>query len=318
MRALRRFLITITAFLALVPAYSLEAKSKVFKANNVVVLVIDGPRQSEMWGDPARRHIPHLSKELAPKGTLMPGFRNNGPTYTAAGHTALCTGFYEEIDNSGNQLPSHASMFQHFLKATGLPKEKVWVITSKDKLAVLGDTAELGWHWLYTPSVWSGAGGKGPGAGYAEDSETMATVKAVLGRHHPRLVLINLKQPDANGHGGKWERYLQALHESDAYAGELWKFLQADPHYRNHTAYFVTHDHGRHLDGVADGFVNHGDDCEGCRRVALLVLGPDFKKGAIIKAGGEQIDLPVTIAAILGFKMPDCKGRVLTELFASF
>ena len=206
-------------------------------------------------------------------------------------------------------------MFQHFLKATGLPREKAWVITSKDKLAILGDTSELGWHGLYIPSRWCGVDGKGPGAGYAEDSETMATVKDVLAKHHPRLMLINLKQPDANGHGGHWDQYLQALRQSDAYAAELWKFLQADPAYRGHTAYFITHDHGRHLDGVADGFVNHGCNCEGCRRTALLALGPDFKKGEVIKTGGEQIDLPVTVAAILGFEMPGLKGRVLKELF---
>jgi predicted AlkP superfamily pyrophosphatase or phosphodiesterase len=292
------------------------APQRTFKARNVVVLVIDGPRQSEMWDDPARTHIPHLAKELAPLGTLMTGFRNNGPTYTAAGHTTLCTGFYEEIENAlGKQLPSHAGIFQHFRRSAKLPKEQVWLITSKDKLAILGNTTEAGWQDLDTPATWSGKGGKGQGSGYAEDADTVAKVKEVIASHHPRLMLINLKQPDAAGHSGSWMKYFQAIQESDAAAAEIWQAIQADPAMKDRTDCFITHDHGRHLDSVFPGIRSHGDACEGCRRIALLALGPDIKKNRVLPRGGEQIDLPVTVGAILGFTLPGSKGRVLKELF---
>jgi hypothetical protein len=291
------------------------AQSSGFRATNVVIVVIDGPRQTEMWRDERRAHIPRLSGSLAPVGVLMPGFRNNGPTYTNAGHTALCTGIYEDIDNQGQQLPSHAGILQHFLRSSGLPASKAWLITSKDKLNILGDTVEPSWQGHYRPSVWSGKNGAGAGSGYAEDPETMAAAKRILAHDHPRLVFINLKEPDAAGHGGNWDAYLHALEASDAIAVELWNFLQADTFYRDKTAYFITHDHGRHLDGIADGFVSHGDGCEGCRGIALLAVGPDFKRGAVVAEGGEQIDVPVTVARILGFGLPDAKGRVLKELF---
>ena len=292
----------------------LASAARTFQATSVVILVIDGPRQSELWGDPSRANIPHLDRELRPLGVLLPGFRNNGPTYTTSGHTAIATGIYEDLDNTvGSQLPSHAGLFQHFLEASGLPAEKAWVITSKDKLAILGDTAQPGWQGRHQPQRWCGAGGTGPG--YADDAETMRKVKQVLATWHPRLMLINLKQPDAAGHAGVWTEYLAALRASDAHAAELWNALQADPQYRDRTAFFVTHDHGRHLDGIADGFRNHGDGCPGCRAVALLALGPDFRAGTVVPAGGELVDLPVTVAAILGFPLPDARGRVLTELF---
>jgi len=140
-------------------------------------------------------------------------------------------------------------------------------------------------------------------------------VKAVLGLHHPNLLLINLKQPDAAGHTGVWADYLQGIEASDATAANLWKTLQADPVYRGRTALFVVHDHGRHLDGVADGFVGHGDGCAGCRQVALLALGPEFRQGRAVLTGGELIDLPVTVAALLDFQLPGTQGRKLTELF---
>jgi hypothetical protein len=316
MRPLKRIVTALLAVLGLSGLLSCHvASGRTYQAANVVILVIDGPRQSEMWGDPARTHIPHLSTELAPLGVLLSGFRNNGPTYTNSGHAAITTGYYQEIENAnGTQLPDHAGIFQYFLRSSGLSKEKAWVVTSKDKLAILGDTTEAGWQGTYSPSLWCGINGGGQGSGYAEDADTVAKVKAILSVQHPRLMLINLKQPDAAGHAGVWGDYLAALEASDAYAAEIWKALQADPVYANRTAFFITHDHGRHLDGVADGFVNHGDSCEGCRRVALLALGPDFRGGRVVASGGELIDLPVTVADILGFSLPGPGGRVLTEL----
>lgn len=288
-----------------------------FKSKNVVVLVIDGPRQSEMWEDSSRKYIPQLSSKLAPQGTLLSSFRNNGPTYTNAGHTALCTGIYEEMENSkGRQLPSRPGIFQHFLKASRLPKSKAWVITTKDKLHILSDTSDSAWSGRHMPSTWCGHGGKGIGSGYGKDDATMAAAKEILTRDQPRLVLINLKEPDSGGHGGNWEKYLEGLRASDAYAAELWEHLQGDAYYRDATALFITHDHGRHLDGVKNGFIDHGCDCEGCRKISLLALGPDFKKGTVIDGAAEQIDLPLTVAAMLGFEMPGLKGRELKELYA--
>jgi hypothetical protein len=308
-------LLALLGLLPLLACRAGTASGRSYAATNVVILVLDGPRQSEMWGDPARSHIPHLNADLAPMGTLLAGFRSNGPTYTNSGHAAITTGFYQEIENAGGtQLPDHAGVFQHFLRASGLPREKAWVITSKDKLAILGDTVETGWQGQDSPSLWCGLNGGGLGSGYAEDADTVSKVTSILALHHPRLLLVNLKQPDAAGHAGIFGGYLAALAASDAHALEIWNALQADPVYADRTAFFVTHDHGRHLDGIADGFIGHGDGCQGCRQVALLALGPDFQAGRVVASGGELIDLPVTVADILGFPLPGARGRVLTEL----
>ncbi len=287
-----------------------------YQAKNVIVLILDGPRESETWRDPKRAHIPHLNKELAPQGTLLIDFKANGPTYTSSGHTALCTGIYEDLENSkGSELPTHPSMFQAFRRASGLGANKAWVIVTKDKLAILGDTRDKAWQGKYKPKVWAGFKGKGLGSGYGEDPDTVAAVKEILTRDHPRLVLINLKHPDSGGHTGVWKNYIDGLEASDAYAAELWATVQADPFYRDKTAFIITHDHGRHLDGISTGFKDHGDACAGCRAISLLALGPDFKKGVEIESVGEQVDLPPTIGAILGFDIPWAKGRVLTEIF---
>ncbi len=288
-----------------------------YKARNAIVLVLDGPRQSEMWAQPGRPLIPRMDGELRPQGVLLTGFRNNGPTYTNAGHAALCTGVYEELENTqGSQLPSRPGIFQRFLQASGLPASQAWVIASKDKLGILGDSADAAFQGRWRPTLWVGRQGRGLGSGYGDDADTRAAALRILAEQRPRLVLINLKQPDAAGHKGDWDAYQQGIRDGDAFAAELWARLQADPHYQGRTALFVTHDHGRHLDGHKDGFVSHGDACEGCRRIALLALGPDFKRGVTFDGPAEQVDLPVTLARLLGFPLPQAEGRFLQELFA--
>jgi hypothetical protein len=71
------------------------------------------------------------------------------------------------------------------------------------------------------------------------------------------------------------------------------------------------------LDGVKDGFISHGDNCEGCRRINCFAYGPDFKKGVIMNTPRELVDIPATIAELLGFKMERCEGQVMTELFSN-
>ena len=285
---------------------------KTYQATNVVILVLDGPRQSEMYEDSTRANIPRLS-ELAGSGTLLSGVQNAHHTYTMAGHTAILTGAYQEYLNlSGNQHPDHAGIFQHFLSSSGLDKKQAWIVSSKDTLALLGDTQDAAWRGRCQPSLWCGRDGEGTENG--TDSATVAKAEAILSSDHPRLMLLSLRQPDSAAHAGVWEDYLAALKASDAYAAEIWNALQADSFYAGRTALFIAHDHGRHLDGVLNGFVSHGDDCAGCRHVALLALGPDFKAGSEIASGGELIDVAPTVAELLGFDLPDAQGRLLGEL----
>ncbi len=288
------------------------------KTRNVVILVIDGPRLSETWADPARALIPRMATELAPQGVLYTDFRNDGMTATEPGHTAMVTGVYEVKDNRGKELPKNENIFQRFRAAWDLPASAAWVITSKDKLWTLSDTSQAQWAGRWRPNTdcgKDGLGGPGKRVGYRSDAETFANLKAVLTRDRPRLVLVNLLGPDSTGHQNDWDGYRKAIRACDGMAAELWNLLQADPAYRDSTALLITNDHGRHLDGVANGFVDHGCDCEGCRSISCLALGPDFKRGA---AGGRRrglIDLAATTAAILGFPLPAGKGEVMTELF---
>lgn len=274
--------------------------------------MIDGPRYTETWGEPTRQYIPQQNKVMLPQGVLYTQFKNNGPTYTNAGHSAITTGFYQPINNSGKELPRNPSLFQRYI-ATGKPKTDAWVIASKDKLEILIDTLNPEWSGKHLAS--SICGTSGNGSQYCEDSVTWERIMKLLPEHKPHVVLINFKEPDASGHAKKWESYLQGIRDTDAYAAKLWAWIQSHPDFKDQTALFITNDHGRHIDGRLDGYISHGDECSGCRHISLLALGPDFKKGKELDTPAGQIDIAVTAAEILGLKIEGSSGRVLTELF---
>ena len=282
---------------------------------NVIVVIMDGARYSETWGDSTYAHIPNMGINLANESVVISNFYNNGVTNTVPGHTAITTSFYQEITNDGTQTPDNPSLFQYWVKEIDQDPTNAWVITSKDKLQVLANCEDEDYKGKFIPSNNCGVDGGGVGSGYRNDSLTFNVVKSVIEDHHPNLMLINFKEPDASGHTGNWENYLAGIESVDNYIYELWNIIQSDEIYKDKTTLIVTNDHGRHLDGVSNGFKSHGDDCEGCRHIMFFAIGPDFKAGETSDSSAEQVDIPKTVAELLGFDFPGGEGRVMSELF---
>jgi hypothetical protein len=79
----------------------------------------------------------------------------------------------------------------------------------------------------------------------------------------------------------------------------------------------VTNDHGRHLDGVQNGFVSHGDGCWGCRHIMFLGLGAGVPKGAHTSVRRTIADITPTIGSVLGFPTPYATGKSMIEILTS-
>jgi membrane-anchored protein YejM (alkaline phosphatase superfamily) len=282
-----------------------------YKTQNVIIILIDGPRYSETWGDTLHQYIPGL-EAISKQGVICTNFYNDSVTFTVNGHTAISTGFYQGIDNSGLQYPNHVGLFQSYLKTKKVVPSNVWIISSKDKIEVLGNCTDPDYSGKYTPS--HDCGVNGLHTGYREDSVTYLNALRVLSKDHPHLAFIGFKEPDSKGHQNDWPGYLNGLILSDSYTYKIWQFLQNDPTYKDNTTVFITNDHGRHLDGVADGFVSHGDDCEGCKHIMLLATGPDFKRNAVVTKHYGLVDINATVAELLGLKTEGA-GVVMKELF---
>lgn len=290
-----------------------EEQKKLYLTKNVIVIVIDGARYTETWGDTSHTHIPYLSNQLSKSGIINTDFYNNGPTYTIPGHVGISTGNYQEIDNSGAELPDYPSYFQCWTASNYRAGEGSWIIASKDKIEVLRDCKQEEYRNKYNPATSCGISGLG--SGYRHDSVTYRKIKEILTEHHPNLVLINLREPDYSAHRGNWNNYVAAIKNSDEYAYKIWQFIQQDLYYQGTTTVFITNDHGRHSDGVADGFVSHGDDCKGCRHVMFYASGPDFKNNLVINRERELVDISATISELLGFDLEHGTGEVMYELF---
>ena len=299
--------------LVLIFGTTLAQDKSQYKTKNVIILVMDGPRYSETWGDTSHQYIPHMANDMAQHGIISTKFFNQGPTYTTAGHTAITTGNYQRIANNGKQYPSKPSIFQYYRKLKEKPSNAAYVITSKDKLAILTDCKKRKWRGDYRPA--QSCGKDGLFSGYRRDNETYEEVINILGKDKPSLVIVNFRQPDAWGHAANWEKYLASTKQTDEYIYKIFQFIRNSPNYKDNTTLFVTNDHGRHLDGHKDGFISHGDGCEGCRHINLFAYGPDFKRNLITNQERELIDIPVTVAKLLGFEMDCVKGEVMTELF---
>ncbi len=278
---------------------------------NIIILIIDGPRYSDTWEALGTPLIPYR-KQLLKSGFFCASFYNNGTTTTTPGHTAICTGVYQSINNSGSEIPMYPSFMQAWRKFSGKPAEKAWIVASKDKLAVLNNCKDTKWQNHYQPMTDCGINGLG--TGYRDDLTTLNKVQSILSTHEPNLMLINFKQPDAAGHTGDSLAYVQGIFDTDNYVNLLWNFIQSNAHYKNKTALIVTNDHGRHSAGHLDGFISHGDDCAGCRHIEFLALGPDFRKNYITTTAYQQIDIAPTIAYLLGFKMPLGNGKIMKEM----
>lgn len=283
-----------------------------FLAENVVILVIDGPRFSETFGAPNMEFIPNFRDSLLPQATFFDHFYNNGSTFTNAGHASITTGRYQKVENSGKEVPKYPSIFQYYMRDKKRNYNDAWIITSKGKLDILANSRYKGWENTHLARTWCGPSGEG--FGYGNDPYTMNVVDSVMRNFHPRLLLVNLLEVDVQGHAGNWGKYLEGIRSTDRQALELWKMIQSDPIYKDKTALFITNDHGRHCDGHKDGFRSHGGGCKCCRHISLTALGPDFYKGKIVNEDFEMIDITETAAQILDLQMPTSKGKFISPL----
>lgn len=273
----------------------------------VVVLIIDGLRYSEAFGDPFHSHIPRMWNDLRPQGTIYENFRNEGLTTTVPGHAAMLTGRWLDLENDGTEPPAIPTIFEDYRYWGEAPQNQVALIGGKLKLGALAYST----HPTYGPAY-----GAYNGAHTMSDEATYDSLLTVLGTQKPRLTMVSFSDVDRKGHAGDWFDYLAQIEVADELVWQTWNYLQSDPHYTDRTFLFVTTDHGRH-DDQNGGFTSHGCGCEGCRRLFFLALGPEVRRDYVVGANyiHTQRDLCEIIGDIVGFPTPYSHGAAMTEMF---
>ena len=104
-----------------------KAAGNLYKTENVIVVVIDGPRQSETWQSVDRKYIPIMANLLAPQGVIISEFYKLGVTFTVTDHVAICSGNYESLTNKSEQMTTESTVFHLGLNLSNTPKQTAWI-----------------------------------------------------------------------------------------------------------------------------------------------------------------------------------------------
>lgn len=128
------------------------------QTQNVVVVIIDGARYTETFGDPEHTYIPKMA-ELAQEGTIISEFYNDNYTYTSRAVPALWCGSWTDVtainyQGSDTQYTEDPSIFEYFRKQKNQPETKcIHELTYVSSLWLQSFHTDYGEdYWPYTMS----------------------------------------------------------------------------------------------------------------------------------------------------------------------
>jgi len=280
-----------------------------YAQENVVLVIIDGARYSETFGDNTREYIPSMDS-LAQHGTIVDSFYNDGITYTSRAIPALWCGTWTEVRDTTyygreTQYTLSPSIFEYIRHDLMLPANQCYYV-----LKYINSLWLPSFHEDYGPEYWPEFHSVG-----STDEDVRDEALSIMQSHHPRFTLVYLADVDHAGHSGNWDDYITAIETADAIVGDIWEFIQNDPVYADNTVMMVTNDHGRH-DDQHGGFSGHGDGCDGCRHIMMLAIGPGIREGIVENSEYRTTpDFAVTACEILDVNPSMSDGDVMQEIF---
>lgn len=152
--------------------------------------------------------------------------------------------------------------------------------------------------------------GPWPGEGdYRPDARTARVALRVLETARPRFLFVGLGDADEYAHRGDYAGYLDAVHASDAFLGQLVASLDRMGSRGRHTTVLLTTDHGR-----SRGFTDHGRRYPESGRVWLAAIGGHLTTHGLVTASERYTlsSIAPTVRALLG--LPVESGRPIREI----
>jgi len=308
----RGFLAVQLALLCIAIAAPQSVAQPGYKSANVIVAVMDGVRYSETFGEPNRALIPNLAA-LGKEGTLFTNCRIAGPgvSVTRQGHSTISTGTWQTVALAGARM-TMPTFFEYARSEFGWKESDCWVVFGKGLYSYARYSSFPTYGEKYKPSFVIGIGENK----LEQDTAVLDQVIQAMDKDKPKLMFVNFGYTDHIAHVGTWEEHQESIRHCDELFGKLWQKVQSTPGYKDTTTVFFTNDHGRHDDKTNmphNGFSAHGDQCNGCRHIMLLAIGPDTKRGAVVDREVQEIDICPTVGELLGFQTPLSDGKVVAD-----
>jgi len=119
----------------------------------IIVLFGGGTRSSETIDDLEHRYIPHLWKEMIPRGTLFTNMRVEGKVVHPNSTGSVLTGHWEYGDIDWSRPVAHPTMFEIYRKARGAPDTAAWAFVYASILAKTGESSAPGYGPEFAANV---------------------------------------------------------------------------------------------------------------------------------------------------------------------
>jgi hypothetical protein len=258
------------------------------------VLIIDGTRLEESFGDPAGWSdaaneatgdvMPAFRSRVLPSGTLvLPGY-NTGIPITAPAHCALLTGAQENFAHytnpggPGEYRPTFPTLYE-VLSSDHDEAEGALILGGNcEHLEALNhsvypgatDASGAEFDLTYDPAT---VDSDRPGASN-DDKYTLQQIRETLAAKKPELLVANLHTIDRAGHYGHYDddddphtpdvynpsAYADKVHFVDETLAQTWEWIQSDASgMKDTTMLVVMADHGRHRWGAEAAERSNGD-----------------------------------------------------------
>jgi hypothetical protein len=273
------------------------------------------------WSNP-RDLMPNLHRLVESDGVAV-GAPGRGATMVATGPQFISLPGYLEIfggkadptcDRNDCRVTPGRTILDDVAAASGPDAVAVvasWPNIARAASADVTDYAVTAGRRLVTRSVrqraddatgaWLDRGrtaGAWPGKGdYRPDAFTAAVALHYLESARPRFLFVGLGDADEYAHHDDYARYLESVHQADAFVGELASALGRMGARGRHTTILITADHGRALD-----FRDHGPQFPESGRVFLVAIGGDVRHRRADGAARRHTlsDVAPTVRALLG------------------
>jgi hypothetical protein len=137
------------------------------------------------------------------------------------------------------------------------------------------------------------------GGGERLDAGTFALAKAYMLANHPRVLYIDLGDPDDFAHAGDYGDYLDAAHDADAMFRDIWNILEQDDFYKGKTTMLIFPDHGR---GEGPQWTDHGEEVGPSGQTYFMAMGAGVPVRGEVHGDAHlyQEQYAQTIAKLLG------------------
>ena len=117
---------------------------------------------------------------------------------------------------------------------------------------------------------------KTPWDSVRSDGFTFRFAMEHLRSYRPDVLFLALGESDDWAHEKRYDRVLEAIHQSDAYLGRLWKWIESQKGYAGKTTLIITTDHGRGRTPFT--WQSHNDKLPGARNTWIAIASPDVAK----------------------------------------